>query len=154
MVSLEKWLILTPLQKLHKNRVDWDKLIVVKGLKKVAQSPINRPIWSCWSLLAMVIWPQQPPCIWAKKELFLFMLWRPNCDSSQCDQIWQNYKHLVTRFVRIVSIVLRFFRNWQNFKPPLWSIFAIEQVFIIVNGQILNKSYSHLVTLPAFEGRD
>ena len=34
MISLEKWLILTPLQKLPKNVVDLCKLIVAKGFKK------------------------------------------------------------------------------------------------------------------------
>ena len=46
MISLEKWYILTPLQKLPKNAGDLGKLIVAKGFKKVAQSPINRQIWS------------------------------------------------------------------------------------------------------------
>ena len=46
MLSLEKWMILTPLQKLPKNGEDWGKLIVAKGFKKVAQSPKNRQIWS------------------------------------------------------------------------------------------------------------
>ena len=35
MVSLEKWLILTPLQKLPKNVGDLGKLIVAKSLKKL-----------------------------------------------------------------------------------------------------------------------
>ena len=35
MISLEKWLILTPLQKLPKNVVDLCKLIVAKGFKKL-----------------------------------------------------------------------------------------------------------------------
>ena len=34
MVSLEKWMILTPLLKLPKNGEDWGKLIVAKGFKK------------------------------------------------------------------------------------------------------------------------
>ena len=34
MISLEKWLILTPLQKLPKNVWDLGKLIVAKGFKK------------------------------------------------------------------------------------------------------------------------
>ena len=46
LISLEKWYILTTLQKLLKNVEDLNKLIVAKGFKKVAQSPINRPIWS------------------------------------------------------------------------------------------------------------
>ena len=35
MVSLEKWMILTPLQKLTKNGEDWGKLFVAKGFKKL-----------------------------------------------------------------------------------------------------------------------
>ena len=35
MVSLEKWIILTPLQNLHKNGEDWGKLIVAKGFKRL-----------------------------------------------------------------------------------------------------------------------
>ena len=35
MVSLEKWLFLTPLQKLPKNVEDLGKLIVAKGFKKL-----------------------------------------------------------------------------------------------------------------------
>ena len=35
MISQEKWMILTPLQKLPKNVEDSDKLIVAKGLKKL-----------------------------------------------------------------------------------------------------------------------
>ena len=37
MVSLWKWMILTPLQKLPKNGEDWGKLIVAKGVKKLAK---------------------------------------------------------------------------------------------------------------------
>ena len=35
MVSLEKLMILTSLQKLPKNGGDWDKLIAAKGFKKL-----------------------------------------------------------------------------------------------------------------------
>ena len=35
MISLEKWYILTPIQKLLKNVADLAKLIVAKGFKKV-----------------------------------------------------------------------------------------------------------------------
>ena len=35
MISLEKWLILTPLQKLPKNVGDLGKLIVAKGFEKL-----------------------------------------------------------------------------------------------------------------------
>ena len=35
MVSLDKWTILTSLQKLPKNGGDWGNLIVAKGFKKL-----------------------------------------------------------------------------------------------------------------------
>ena len=35
MISLEKWMILAPLQKLHKNVGDLGQLIVAKGFKKL-----------------------------------------------------------------------------------------------------------------------
>ena len=35
MISLEKWIILTPLQKFPQNGEDWDKLIVAKGFKRL-----------------------------------------------------------------------------------------------------------------------
>ena len=37
MITQEKWMILTPLQKLPKNVEDSDKLIVAKGLKKLSK---------------------------------------------------------------------------------------------------------------------
>ena len=49
MISLAKLKILTALQKLPKNVGDLGKIIVPQMLWKVAQNPINRPIWShCW----------------------------------------------------------------------------------------------------------
>ena len=38
MISLEKWIILTPLQKLPKNVGDLGKLIVAKGFEKLPKS--------------------------------------------------------------------------------------------------------------------
>ena len=49
MIPLEKLKILTPLQKLSKNVGDLGKLNCCQTLWKVAQSPINHPIWSHWS---------------------------------------------------------------------------------------------------------
>ena len=56
MVSLEKWIILTPLQKFSKNGEDLGKLIVAKDFKRlpkvqnIAQSGHTDDIGS-WSLL-------------------------------------------------------------------------------------------------------
>ena len=38
-ISLEKWSILTPLQKMPKNVGDLDRLIVAKGFKKLPKVP-------------------------------------------------------------------------------------------------------------------
>ena len=46
MISIEKWMILTSLQKLPNNVGDLEKLIVAKG---VEACPINHPIWSHWT---------------------------------------------------------------------------------------------------------
>ena len=46
MISLEKWEILTPFQKLPKNVGDLGKIIVAKGFKKLPKVQKNRPIWS------------------------------------------------------------------------------------------------------------
>ena len=52
MISLEKWTILTPLQKLPKNVEDLGKLIVVKGFKKLpkVQKIANSGHTACDSL--------------------------------------------------------------------------------------------------------
>ena len=49
LISLEKWKILTPFQKLPKNVGRFGQINCCQSLWNVAQSPINRPIWShCW----------------------------------------------------------------------------------------------------------
>ena len=40
-----------------------------------------------------------------------------------------------------------FFHICQNFEPTLATFYRIGQMFIVVNGQILNKLSNHLVTL-------
>ena len=59
MISLEKLNILTPLQKLPKNVGDLGTLIVAKGFKNLAQSPINRPILSLVRDIPMYEWKSQ-----------------------------------------------------------------------------------------------
>ena len=46
MISLEKWYILTPLQKMPKNEGDLGKFFVSKGFKKLPKVKKNRPFWS------------------------------------------------------------------------------------------------------------
>ena len=45
MISLENWMVLSPLRKLPKNV----GIIVAMGFEKLPKSAINRPIWSHWS---------------------------------------------------------------------------------------------------------
>ena len=49
MISLEKWKILTSLQKLPKNVGDLEKFSVTKDFKMFTLSPKNRPFWSLCS---------------------------------------------------------------------------------------------------------
>ena len=48
MISLEKWMILTPLQKLPNNVGDLGKIIVATGFEWLPKSAKYRPIWSHW----------------------------------------------------------------------------------------------------------
>ena len=46
MISIEKWMILRPLQKLPNNVGDLDKIIVATGFEWLPKVQKNRPIWS------------------------------------------------------------------------------------------------------------
>ena len=48
MISLEKSMILTPLQKLHSNVGDLGKIIVANGFEWLPKNAKYRPIWSQW----------------------------------------------------------------------------------------------------------
>ena len=57
MISIEKWYILTPLQKMPKNVGDLGKFIVAKGFEKLPKVQKNRPIWShCLGYSRIRIW--------------------------------------------------------------------------------------------------
>ena len=64
----------------------------------------------------------------------------------QCDQIWQNFA-TVEKFKILCQFLDCLWSIWQNNKHPLVSFYAIGQIFIAVNGLILIKKSSHLVTL-------
>ena len=55
MVSLEKWMILTPLQKLPKNGEDWGKLIVAKGFKKLPNLVTLSGLCPWWPLQEVLV---------------------------------------------------------------------------------------------------
>ena len=62
MISLEKWIILTPLQKFPQNGEDWDKLIVAKGFKRlpkvqnITQSGHTDSSLNVWLEISFLIW--------------------------------------------------------------------------------------------------
>ena len=62
---------------------------------------------------------------------------------SQCDRIWRNFATLVKKS----SLWTIFEGIWLNFDPALAKNYAFGQIFIFVNGQILSKLSTHLVTL-------
>ena len=78
MVSLEKWIILTPLQKLPKNGENWGKLIVAKGFKKlpkvqnITQSGHTDVEWLLYSERKYSAWMLQVawPVLTNKSALF------------------------------------------------------------------------------------
>ena len=62
---------------------------------------------------------------------------------AKISPLWQNLTSLSQISIALFSI-------WQNFKPLLEKYKRlIGQIFIVVNGQILNKLSSHLVTLTS-----
>ena len=48
MISLEKWMILAPLQKLPNNLGDLGKTIIATGFEWLPKVNKNHPIWSHW----------------------------------------------------------------------------------------------------------
>ena len=71
----------------------------------------------------------------------------PFCCANQCDQIWQNFATLAKDSEKFAGS----FSIWQHVEPTLVNSFAFGQIIDVVNGHILNKISSHLVTLaPTF----
>ena len=64
---------------------------------------------------------------------------------NQCDQNWQNFA-TSTKFYKSLSNVQGLFSAWKILKTTLVTFYAIGEIFIIVNDQILKKYSSHMVT--------
>ena len=66
---------------------------------------------------------------------------------EQCDQIYINFAILAT-FLKVFGRLLRVYLVFGKILSILWqTVDAFGQTFTAVNGQILNKTNSHLVTL-------
>ena len=72
----------------------------------------------------------------------------------QCDQILAILGHLNKILKSIWPFLGKIFSIWPNSDSTLAIIFIIGQIFIVLNGQILNKQFSHLVTLLATRRKD
>ena len=146
-------------------------------LCKVAQSPINRPIWShclpsvppfillsllslsfnkflkyirscvpsfasflsaCWS------WLYSLP-----SSFFLSLIFRPFCTTLL--PVWPDlakFCHFDKKCKVFGNLFERLFSIGQILSL-LWQIIcSIGHILIVLNGQILNKLFNHLVTLP------
>ena len=133
-ISLEKWQILTPLQKSLRMWEIWANLLFPKALK-VAQSPINRPIWS--------------HCYWASLFSLEFSLnslklsrKRANKSLTTSRAVWPDLAK-IHHFCHILK-GFGYFRNLHLALGIslnlLWKIFdAIRQIFIGASGQILTN---------------
>ena len=91
MISLEKWMILAPLQKLPKNVKDLGKLIVQKGIKKLPKvqkiANYGHTAHDChWCLFRpqlLEIWPKHfkyESIEWI--ELLYLEFWNEQCSTS------------------------------------------------------------------------
>ena len=69
---------------------------------------------------------------------------------EQCDQIWQHIETFAVKKTLLAIFIVYLPSICQNFVPTL-EFFFVGQIFIVENGQILNKSSSRLVTLTARE---
>ena len=55
---------------------------------------------------------------------------------DQCDQTWRHFATLA-KFVQLLKAL---FTIWQTFEPILATFYAIGQIYIPINGQILKNS--------------
>ena len=60
--------------------------------------------------------------------------------SRQCDHIWRNFATLCKKFNVFGNFLEGYFSTWQNFDPIRANYYTFGQIFIVVNGQILNKN--------------
>ena len=75
-----------------------------------------------------------------------------NINYNQCDQIRQNVA-IWPKILSLWQFVWGVFSIRQNLKYSLANIHATGHIFINLNGQILNRYYSHLVTLSTRQHR-
>ena len=90
MISLEKWMVLTPLQKLPNNAGNLGKIIVATSFEWLPRVQKNRPIWSHWlrrsSKKSAIFWRAKTPffccrlmqCLAHFNSLSLYLLY-PQC---------------------------------------------------------------------------
>ena len=68
----------------------------------------------------------------------------------QCDQIGRNFA-TSAKLQKSLTIFASLFSIWQNIKHTLVNYLTFWANFVVDNGQILNKWYSHPVTLVSIQ---
>ena len=138
MISVEKWNILTPLQKLPKYVCNLGKIIV-------AQSIINRPIWSHSLLLLLcqlIHSNPQPFC--ARKLIYLNLAVQMQARSAfafeQCDTDLAKFCHF-GKSLQVIGKFLMLYFLFDKMLSLLWQICHIfGLIFTVANDQILNNN--------------
>ena len=155
MIPLAKWKIFTPLQKLHKKCGRFLQNNCCHRLWKVAQSAINCPIWSHWSVLTTV---GSTVDIRKVFNINILSVW-PNCAilKGLCDtfpyksspDIKQIFGLFGTSYFLVKTAVATFWasnaNNWANFYSSIWSHCFLE---LIGQGQT-NSSLPHSASMPS-----
>ena len=76
---------------------------------------------------------------WHKKFTKIYLV--------QCDQIWRDFAALV-KYSKYLAICFRVHLVLGQILSLFWQkIYALGHIYIVLNGQILNQYYRHLVTL-------
>ena len=92
------------------------------------------------------------PSIWSHCSLSSLARTAPRHESTflPCDQIWRNFAVFGKNFKHLWHLVLfwRVVYYLAKFEPTLANVYAIGQILLVVNSQILKKYASLLVTLP------
>ena len=137
MISLEKWIMLTPLQKLPKNERRFGQINCCQRLWKFAWSAINCPIWSHWTeKVKKKMVCHRSVDLSAPSLHHLSML--KSSALNQCDQIW--------RFIALWTTFKCFFQHLicPNLSHSYWIFIKESKSIIFLVKSFLGKFYRHL----------
>ena len=109
MVSLEKRMILTPLQKLTKNGEDWGKLIVAKGLKSCPKSKISPNLVTLSASLPL-LQRSEFESYWGK------IAWKELKEAADGQFLFKRIRFLHSKYFKFLLIWELFSLKMQNIR--------------------------------------